>query len=408
VPLRNPQQAAQDLYILASPQSPIRDLLQSVSRQVNLTQPPEQTAAEKAALAAAPRPVTPAAEAQLRGLLSSPGTGAAAETPGKEIEDRYKPLRDYVGSGPGAPIDQALKAIEGLRQQLAKLALPTASTAPTPPSGDDPVALLRAEAAAAPQPVSRWLTAMADSATVLRTGSTLDEVKKAFNASGGPASLCRQAVAGRYPFTAGSSNDIPLDDFAKLFAPGGLIDGFFNTQLRPFVDTSGTVWQPQPVEGVPAPISGADLAQFQRAAVIRDMFFGTGGTTLAVRFDLTPVSLDSGAKEVTLDLGGTTVTYANGPPRATQVTWPGMSGSGSARLVFDPVPAGSTGALQALGPWALFRLFDQGRLVQAGSVDRYTLTFHLGDRQAVFEIRAGSVLNPFASNVLRDFRCPNL
>jgi len=30
-----------------------------------------------------------------------------------------------------------------------------------------------------------------------------------------------------------------------------------------------------------------------------------------------------GAKQVTLDLGGTTVSYAHGPTRATQITWPG-------------------------------------------------------------------------------------
>jgi type VI secretion system protein ImpL len=428
VPLRNAQQAAQNLYVLGSPQSPIRDLLQSVSRQLNLTKPPEMSAAEKAAAAAAPKTAAPA-EAQLKGLLFSSGTAAAADPPGKAIDDRYRALRTYVGNGPGAPLDQTLKAIDALRQQLSKMGLPPVPTSPAAaPTGDDPVSLLRAEAAAAPQPVARWLTAMADGATVLRTGSTVDEVKKAFSASGGPATLCRQAVTGRYPFTPGSANDIPLDDFTKLFAPGGLIDGFFNTQLRTYVDTSGTVWQPHPIDGVPAPVSAADLAQFQRAAVIRDMFFPAGATP-SLRFDLTPVSLDSATKDITLDLGGTTITYANGPPRATQVTWPGANGMGSVRLVFDPVPAVTTasggatatpasttptapstagGALQASGPWALFRLFDQGRLAHAGSVDHFTLTFHVGEHQAAFEVRAGSVVNPFASSVLRDFRCPNL
>ena len=409
VPLRNAAQASEALYILASPQSPIRDLLQSVSRQLNLTQPPPpppQTAEEKAALAAILKPAAPAAVGQLTGLLSSPNTGAAPVPPGKEIDDRYKALRDYVGSGPGVPLDQALKALDGLRQQLAKLSAPALATAAAQPTGDDPVSVLRAEAVAAPQPVSRWLSAMADSAIGVTTKTTASAVTKAYNA--GPATLCRQAVAGRYPFTAGSTDDIPLDDFTKLFAPGGLIDGFFNTQLRPYVDTSGTVWQPQPVDGVPAPISGSDLAQFQRAAVIRDMFFATGGTSPALRFDLTPVSIDSGARQVTLDLGGTTLTYANGPVRATQITWPGTNGMGSARLVFDPAPTSGAGSLLASGPWSLFRLFDQSNLARAGSGDRYNLTFHLGERQAVFELRAGSVLNPFASSVLRDFRCPNL
>jgi type VI secretion system protein ImpL len=78
------------------------------------------------------------------------------------------------------------------------------------------------------------------------------------------------------------------------------------------------------------------------------------------------------------------------------------------KLTFDPPPTGATGVLEATGPWAMFRLFGQGRLAQAGSSDRYTLTFQSGDRQAVFELRAASVLNPFAPGVLRDFRCPSV
>jgi type VI secretion system protein ImpL len=127
-----------------------------------------------------------------------------------------------------------------------------------------------------------------------------------------------------------------------------------------------------------------------------------------VRFDIQPVSVDNGAKQVTLDFDGTTVVYAHGPLRSVSVTWPGPNRMNSARLVFDPPPSSGPPVLQAEGPWALFRLFNQGILQRAGSADRYTLTFNLGDRQAVFEIRAGSVLNPFAPGVLRDFRCPRL
>ena len=81
----------------------------------------------------------------------------------------------------------------------------------------------------------------------------------------------------------------------------------------------------------------------------------------------------------------------------------------NARVSFDPAQAGgASGDLQASGAWALFRLFDQGSLEQAGSVDRYKLTLSAGGHQATFVLRAGSVLNPFASGVLKDFRCPNL
>ena len=47
-------------------------------------------------------------------------------------------------------------------------------------------------------------------------------------------------------------------------------------------------------------------------------------------------------------------------------------------------------------------------LEQSGSAERYTLSFQNGDRQASFEIRAGSVQNPFAPGLLKNFQCPKL
>ena len=76
------------------------------------------------------------------------------------------------------------------------------------------------------------------------------------------------------------------------------------------------------------------------------------------------------------------------------------------RLVFDPPPAGRAGVVQETGPWSMFRLFARGRLQQAASPSRYNLTFQVGERQAVFEIRTNAAANPFAPALLQDFRCP--
>jgi type VI secretion system protein ImpL len=406
-PLGSMQQAVQSLYILSSPQSPMRDLLSGMVRQLTLTVPPPADPAGAAAGAVAGA-VAGAANAAGSRLQNVFGTAApAAEQPGKAVEAHYAALIAYVGKGPGAPIDAVLKLMNDLQQQLAQLAN-SAQGAPPPAGGADPAQLLLAEASRAPDPVQRWVQVVTGGGNTLRSGGAKKGAAEAFNAPGGPASLCKQAVAGRYPFSGSSPNDIPLDDFGRLFAPNGLIDQFFTTQLRPFVDTSGTTWHAQSVAGVAAPVSPGDLAQFQRAAAIRDLFFSAGGNQPTVRFDIQPVSVDNGAKQVTLDFDGTTLVYAHGPLRGVSVTWPGTNRMNSARLVFDPPPSSGPPVLQADGPWALFRLFSQGRLQQAGSSDRYTLTFTLGDRQAVFEIRAGSVLNPFAPGVLRDFRCPGL
>jgi type VI secretion system protein ImpL len=409
VPLRTLSQAAQDLYILASPQSPMRDLLASVARQVTLSVPPAGLAA-----AAAGSPAKagggPAVDPQLAALFGGGQLGQPAPmAPGHEVDEHFKALRDLVGSGPGAPIDLVLKALNELQQELAKMAAaPVGSAAPAPPAGDDPALALRAEAQRQPQPLARWLTSMATGGTALRGGNAKQQMVAAYNGAGGPASLCALAVNGRYPFVAGATSDVPLDDFAHLFAPGGLIDGYFNTQLRPYVDTSGKVWKLQPADGIVPPVTPADLAQFQRAAAIRDLFFAGGGNTPLVRFDIAPISLDAGARQATLDLDGTAIVSIHGPPRATQITWPGANRTQTVRLVFDPPPAGGPSAVTDTGPWAMFRMFGRARMKQGDSPEKYTLTFQVGDREAVFEIRAGSVLNPFAVGVLQDFRCPSV
>jgi type VI secretion system protein ImpL len=406
-PMRNLQQAVQELYVLGSPQSPMRDLLAGITRQLTLTQPPPpppgvagavQGAAQAAGTAAAQ--AAAGTEDRLKNLLGQAG-GPPPEPPGKAIETRYAALIGFVGKGPGAPIDNALKLINDLQVQLAKLAAaPAGGPAGAVGGGDDPAQLLQAEASQDPQPVSRWLQALAFSGNQLRGGGAAEQVKKAFAAPGGPASLCSKAVDGRFPFTAGSKNDIPLDDFSRLFSAGGLLDKFFNENLQNFVDTSGAIWKAQPVAGVAPPVTPGDLAQFQKAAQIRDLFFASGGAQPTVRFDITPIDTD--AKQVTLDLDGQSIVYAHGPVRSTSVTWPGPNRMNNVRLVFDS----GQPVLKATGPWALFRLFADGTLAQTSDADRYTLNFAVGDRHASYEIRAGSVLNPFAPGVLRGFQCP--
>jgi type VI secretion system protein ImpL len=391
-PLGSLPQAVQSLYILSSPQSPLRDLLSGIVRQLTLSVSP------------APDPLQAAAGSHLADVFGK--VAGPVDPPGKAVESRYAALIAYVGKGPGAPIDTILKLMNDLQQQLARQANTPQGAPPVAAGGDDPAQALQAEASRAPEPVRRWVIALSGGGNALRSGSAKKGASEAFNAPGGPASLCKAAVAGRYPFSFGSVNDIPLDDFARLFATNGLLDHFFTAQLRPFVDTSGPVWRAQTVAGVAPPVSTGDLAQFQKAAAIRDLFFGSGGVEPMVRFDIQPVTLDTGTKRVTLDFDGTQLVYEHGPLRGITVTWPGANRMNSVRLVFDPPPSGGPAVLQANGPWALFRLFSQGRLVQAGSSDRYNLTFIVGDRQAVFEIRAGSVLNPFIPGVLRDFRCP--
>jgi type VI secretion system protein ImpL len=402
-PLRSLSQAAQDLYILAAPESPLRNLLASISRELTLSEP----------TGGAPKPSEPDAQAsstelRLKELLGAPQTGPQAPPPlGHEIDERYQALRDLMGHGPNAPIDTVLREVGDAQQQIAKLAATLVGTGavPSSPGAIDPLLTLKTDAARQPQPFGRWLTEIAASAAALRSGDPRLQLAAIYNAPGGPAELCPAVVNNHYPFVPSATEDAPIADFARLFAPGGMLDGFVNTLLRRYVDTSAKSWRLISADAASAPVSAADLAQFQRAATIRDAFFPDGGTQPRFRLDITPISADGVTRQATLDLDAATVVYTRGRSRPTQVTWPTFSLQPTMQLAFDP-PGGE---IRESGPWALFRLFGHARMQpQTGSPDRYSLSFQVGDRQAVFELRVLTAANPLTPGLLQEFRCPSV
>ena len=411
-PMLSLPRAAQDLYVMTSPESPMRALLVSVARQLRLSLPPTTGQTNAAPLQKVPAPPNGYGTAeQLPAVLSNlQKAQPMSSASGHEIDEHYADLLSFINGGPGAPLDQALKSLIDIQQLLAKLAAAPIGSAPRQfREGSNPADALQSESAQLPQPIARWIASIAAGGRALLDGSPREELAAVFNAPGGPAALCSTAVKNHYPFARNATNDVSLEDFSKLFAPGGLIDGFVNTLLRPYVEIDAPTWRLRPADNVRPPVSGAALAQFQRAASIRDAFFTSSGTTPSIRFDILPLSIDRGTTQATLDLNGTVVTATHERPHSTQITWPGTGQPSSARFALDPPPlVGQTGILEEVGPWSLLRLFGHANLSEVAGSDRHVLTFRVGAREAKFEIRTHAGLDPFAPQLLQDFRCPEV
>jgi type VI secretion system protein ImpL len=58
------------------------------------------------------------------------------------------------------------------------------------------------------------------------------------------------------------------------------------------------------------------------------------------------------------------------------------------------------------GPWALLRLLDVAKVTPTGQPDKFHVTFATPSGNAVFDLNAASVRNPFSMTALRAFRCP--
>nr|WP_281354697.1 type VI secretion system membrane subunit TssM [Roseospira navarrensis] len=342
------------------------------------------------------------------------GTGAASERalPGQFVNDRFRQLHEYVLAMDGgtAPVENLIRQLGEAYNELRRVSDGGGGLAGVIGGGGgggggggvDAVQRLGTEATQVPAPLAGWLEHIASGGQSIAVSSTKDGLDTAWKADVLP--LCQQALNNRYPFASGSGSDVATADFVRLFSPNGLIDGFFRQNLLPYVDMGRKPWRSRRYNGIDVGLSRGALAQFERAAAIRDAFFPTGGAQLNVPFEVTPVSLDANANSVVLEIDGQQVNYAHGPVLTSRLTWPGTGSQ--TRVSFQSNAPGLPSISGFAGPWAFFRLLDQGQRLDGGTGDRFRVQWSTGGLSAIFEIRAGSVMNPFNLRELKAFRCP--
>jgi len=345
---------------------------------------------------------------ELLGSVTGTGTGnAPAVAPGKRIEsivdDRFEPLRRLVTApapGAPAPLDDALKLFNEVYVYLT--AVDTAVKSRSSPPPGDVAGKLKSDAGRLPEPVRSIVEnlsqAGAAQASVAERGNLNLDLKPV-------TEFCQRAIAGRYPFVLASKRDVLPEDFGQFFGPGGLMDEFFQKRLAPLVDTSTRPWKYKPVAERPA-ITTQALVQFERAARIKDIFFRGGGRGPAMRLDFRPVEMDANISQFILDVDGQLVKYAHGPVVPMAVQWPGPKGSNQVRLQVSPPSASGPSGSTADGPWALFRVLDEGQLEAGDAPERFFITFQVGARRARFEVTTNSVQHPIRLKELQEFACP--
>lgn len=413
LPMTSLAQATDVINILSGPVSPLRNLLVSVAEETRLTVVPTADAVVGATAGQA----QDFAIDELAGSLSVDferffnavrGTleqipDESPPVPGQFVEDRFADLQRFASRAEGpSELDRIMGLMTSVYDALNRLSLGQNLSNALLEGPQNAPAQLEVEIARMPAPMERWAGQVVQAAAGAAVGGARAEVNAAWQAEVLP--FCTRATQGRYPFERSAQEDVALQDFGRLFGPTGLIENFFNTHLAQFVDTTQNPWQVRRVNGIDIGLSNAVIAQFQHADEIKNSFF-TGPGLPNVGFEITPAALDPVVERVTLETGGQSVSYAHGPPQASALTWPGTPGARS-RVAFTPIQPGAINDVNAEGPWSLFRLLDGAKLRRTNVSDRNRVVFNLGGRIAIFELRAGSVLNPFTLDALGSFSCP--
>lgn len=390
---RDTADAADILAVLSSPTSPLKRLLALTEANTNLLKP---------APAGALPPQAQAAVGSLSASLDKALGSSGGTKPGAFVTQQFAALHALVeGPAGSAPIDRLLAAMGQAQQQLR------ATTGLGGQSGD-PAALaavqnalraLQLEASQMPPAVGSLIGGLSGQSQSVAMGVARNELTNRYQTQ--VVAQCRELVGGRYPLSPTSADDVTLEDFARVFAAGGLFDAFFQANLAPLVDTSRAVWRWR--DGADAIGGSASmLAQFQAADRLRQVFFKPGASTPEFRFNVTPDELDGSVERFRLEVDGQVLDYRHGPRRAVPMVWPGGA-VGQAAAAFE-----QTGGLRPQivysGSWALFRLLEQAS-VQRVSETRYLVSFNIGGKQARVILDASSIRNPLARAELARFRC---
>jgi type VI secretion system protein ImpL len=426
-PFSNLQDGLDQLSLLSAPASPLRELILSIDQQTQLSRAAASDAVAAAAEAKAARlgqRVSGFAAFEARSGLTirqnemvaifsdAFGTdpGGKPVDPAKRVDDHFKGLHDFVAGSEGKPsgLETAIQRLGTAYQSMNQAANSSnpdqsllTSLSGGGAAGGSAAAQLQESTRTMPPEVAAILRPVATNATQIAAAGATTKMSDAWKADVLP--LC-DAAFNRYPFLAGSKDDVPIDDFTQLLGPGGKIEVFFNTYLKPFVDTTQKPWKWQAAERAPLGFSPASLAEFEKAAQIREGLF-TNGQAIQVKFQLTPVSLDAGVGQISVDIGGQTMTYAHGPTEGQAFIWPGQGGKTASRVTMTPTAGGQATINDRDGPWALLRLLD-GRIAGTGQPDKFKVTFTGAGGTGVFDLSATSVRNPFSLTALRSFRCP--
>jgi type VI secretion system protein ImpL len=424
-----------ELSYLVGPSSPLRELMLGIDHETQLTRQGatdqlSQAAQQRAARVAQRAGRFAAFEArtglsfqqnQLLSVISEAfGTDPSGKPidPAKFVDEHFKRLHDWINGGPATgsndpPMEAAIQRINGVYQTMLQVSSATnqgqamidiaGGPSGTASTSANPVQQLQemARNPATPPVAAPLLQAVAASAAQVTSAGASRELSDAWKSKVLP--LCE--AINRYPLIKTSTTDAQIDDFVALLGPDGQIKKFFDQYLQRFVDTTQRPWRWQ-AQGAPLGLSPSSLTQFDLAAQIRDALFPNGGNTFQVKFQLASVNLDPSVGQISIDVGGTTLTDNHGPVDPVQFQWPGANGRTQVRVTMTPASGANADVQTFDGPWALLRMLDAAKITPTNQPDKFRIQFRGGGGTATFDLTASSVRNPFNLDALRSFRCP--
>ncbi|EHW0692069.1 type VI secretion system membrane subunit TssM [Vibrio parahaemolyticus] len=392
--------ATEQSRVLSGVERPIESLLRAIQKEVGLskvTLSENQKAATEVAGKVAKVKFSNTADKLDMYLPEENGFNVAL--PGKEVESHFTEILRLSEQD----FDDIQQAMVNLRSYLSDLSssgnnqkIAYKSILDGTVTHDVAASFARAKDLL-PKPFNQWLGELSQESVKFAESGSKDHLNQLWVTN--VVRPYQRTIAGRYPFEPNATKEVRLKDFQRFFGYGGTLDSFFQEYLEPFVDTSKSRWRLEKEIGV----RPETLAVFQRAKRIRQSFFESNNS-LRVEFGMKPVYLDQHITRFVLELGDQDLVYKHGPARSKELRWP--SGQDQTRIVFTPPESKREIAHTYEGEWGIFKLLDQSLKARPESRNDNIVMIDLKGNKVQLELIPSSAINPFWSNEMERFRCP--
>lgn len=263
-------------------------------------------------------------------------------------------------------------------------------------NSSDPIIEIQQLAKTAPEPLGRWLNELSKQIwDVIITEAIRsleiewnEKVVKDFNLN----------LANRYPFNTSSNHDVSLSEFQRFFKNGGVIDSFYQENLKIFVDNN-LLKNANDKRLIRSDV----LAQLKVADKIRRTFFDAQNA-LNVQYTIKPISMSANKRRSILNLDGQLVDYSHGKSIETQIIWPNtMREEIESKLTLISNTNQSSRTLIRSGFWGQFRLFDIGKLTNITD-SSFDIRYDIDGGSVIYRIQVDSAENPFAGGLFSQFK----
>ena len=337
-------------------------------------------------------------------LLKNPKYKVASQidSPFSELNSMIKP----VGDKP-AYINEVLVAVEELQNYLKSIqespdvgmAALNATKARVKLVNADPIYTVKRIASGLPKPLDSMLKKLADESWYVVKQEAIkhlevrwhDDVYKTFE----------QKLAGRYPFDISSNKDSSFSDFEAFFAPQGTLDNFYDNHLKMFVEENIAANDDANEESI---IRKEVLDQLKQAKKIQQAFFNRKGV-LDVSFSVEPLRLSGNKRRSVLNVDGQYLAYNHGQRESVEFIWPNtLRESAVSKVTLVPTKNNmSPRSIKIRGPWAFFRLLEQGDVVGA-SATSVDFKFAVDGGEMIYRLNSEAANNPFTERLFKSFK----